>query len=122
MEPINIVQEELLPKYRSQDWWWRNVFIRLARIYAKTGWKHVALISYPLMIEIELGLMRYYFYKDGWIGVKDRIATFNMVLAERLEGRDNLDLNPDEYHEIRTITDPDEILDYELNQLIKEDY
>lgn len=122
MKSITVVRKELLPKYRSQDWWWRKVFIKAARFYARIGWKHAPLISYPLMIDIEFGLMRYYFYKDGWIGVKDRITSFNIVLAEKLKGHDDLDLNPDEYHEIRTLTDPDEILNYELNELLKEDY
>lgn len=68
------------------------MYHELAIAYAEFIWRDDPMVSYPLQIDIKLGNMKFYFFKHGMKGVRNRIDKYNKVLISRVhKNSDDID-------------------------------
>jgi hypothetical protein len=60
-------------------------------------WRTRPLIHYPLTVDIELGTMKYDYFKFGIQHTIRRIWRYNVIMGARMEGR-SVDLDPKDFY------------------------
>ena len=119
-----IVHKGLKPKYWLRSLWWEIILCNLFTSYSKI-WKEHPLVHYPLTIDIALGDIHLYYLKYGFSYVIRRINTYNKVLANRMSGEKEEDLQIKHFQRTKKLTNPISIekqLEMEMQNLEHEYY
>jgi hypothetical protein len=71
---------------KFRKWMWvkivSHIMLGIAKIWSRV--KNIGgIVSYPLIVDIELGKMKYYYYKYGFIKVFKRCWYYNYVMMCR---------------------------------------
>jgi len=120
MDRLLVETTELRPEYQERNRLWEKYYKRFFLFYAHMRWKPLAIVHYGVVIDIELGTVKYYYFKYGITYALKRIVNYNQVLAHRLEGR-NVELDPKDFYIETLLTDSEQInnqLDKELLQYV----
>jgi hypothetical protein len=116
MDKLLVETKMLKPEYLRRERLWKLFVRRFCLILAKV-WNRHALIAYPLMIEIQLGVMQYHYFKFGIEAVARRIFNYNLILMSRLKGN-STDLDPEDFYLTNLLTDEQEIKDQLHKELL----
>ena len=118
MDKLLVQTKELKPEFKRRNRLW-NLFLRRYFLGFASIWKEHPLIDYLLTIDIELGSMKYYYFQHGFKYTRDKIMKYNLVIAERLEGKE-VELNLKDFYIQTLLTDKEQVenqLSIELEEL-----
>jgi hypothetical protein len=119
MDRLLVETKELRPEYRERNRLWDKFYKRFCLTLALI-WKSRPLIHYPLTIDIELGTMKYDYFKFGIEHTLRRIWRYNVIMGARLEGR-NVDLDTKDFY-IETLLTDEQAVEDQLNKELLEHY
>jgi len=117
MDTLPVETQKLKQKYVIRDLLWKILIKKICKFYA-LGWKDNPLISFPLATDIELGTIKYYYYKYGLKLVLTMILKYNEVIL----GKMNDELKPIDISEfyVTEILTSDKEISNQLNNEIDE--
>ncbi len=118
MDKLIVQTGKLKPEYRKRKRLWDLFFRRFFRGFSSI-WKKHALIHYPLTIDIEIGTMKYHYFRYGFKHTRDRIMKYNFIMVDRLDSKEET-LNPEDFYVQELLTDEQQVkaqLDKELAEL-----
>jgi len=119
MDRLLVETPELQHEYKERNRLWEKYYKRFCLFYALM-WKKRPLIHYPLTIDIELGGMKYQYFRFGFKAVLRRIKCYNIILGSRLEGR-SVDVDPKDFY-IQTLLTDEQAVEDQLNKELLEHY
>jgi len=108
MRPLLVTEKDLKPKYKPKEILWNIWYKRFFTLYAKTMWKDTIIVLYPLIVDIELGDIKYRFFKYNFSHVVNRINNYETVLSDRFNGKDDK-FDTEEFHIKTVYTDENSI-------------
>jgi hypothetical protein len=118
MDRLLVETKELRPEYQDLNRLWKNFYKRFCLTLVHLTWKSSA-IRYGITIDIELGTMKYHYFKHGMVHVIKRIKNYHFVLGHKLEGR--IDIDPKDFY-IQTLLTDKEQIDEQLNKELIQHY
>jgi len=107
-------------EYYLSNFLWKYVVKRILGIITKLWQKTQPLVAYPLVIDIELGTMKLYYFKYGFSRVIGRAYHYNKVLLKKMEGEQEEELDVNDFLRENRLTkkeDIDEQLEQEMREL-----
>ena len=110
MDRLLVETPELRPEYQERNRLWENYYKRFCLFIAHMRWRPLSIIHYGLVVDIELGSMKYYYLKYGMTYVIKRINYYHIAIKKRTE------LDPKDFYIHTLLTDTEDI----NNQLDKE--
>jgi len=119
MDKLVVETPELKPEYKERGRLWKKYVRRVCRVLAWFIWRYKPLIHYPLVLDIELGSMEFYYLKYGLRKTLERINLYNRILVARLTEKETL-IDPSKFYISTVLTSTEDIeeqLDRELRQV-----
>lgn len=114
MDKLLVETKELKPEYQERNRLWEKYYKRFCLFLAHARWKPFSIIHYSIVIDIEIGMMKYYYFKYGMIHVIKRIKNYHTIIAQRVRDR-GVELDPKDFHVHTLLTNTEEIND-QLNK------
>lgn len=108
MDKLLVETSTLRPEFKRADRLWKKFYMRFSLLYAALVWKTSPLVHYPLVIDIRLGTMKYYYFRYGIMTVLKRIFYYNRVLRDRLR-KDSPEIDFMSFYLTKLLTDEEAI-------------
>ena len=118
MDRLLVETKELRPEYKERNRLWEKFYKRFCLTLVTLTWKQISIIHYNVVVDIELGTMKYYYFKHGMGYVIRRIKNYHSIVGHRSQNR-NVDIDPKDFYIQTLLTDTKQVEEQLNRELIQ---